>query len=454
MDQPKLERLLRLMKLLTANTTYNVDQLAERLQMSRRTVYRYIDTFREAGFVIKKSGDCIRLDKESPHFRDISQLVHFTEEEAVILKNTIENIDDTNMLKQNLKRKLYSVYDNKTLADTVVRGKNAPNIRRLIEAIEQERQAVLHGYLSAHGGGVRDRRVEPFAFTTNYVQVWCYDLESHTNKLFKTSRIGSVELSEAAWEHQEAHSEGFIDAFRMHGGARRRVRLELGTLAYNLLCEEYPLAERDVKPLGRGRWSLDTEVAGMAGVGRFVVGLLDDIRIVDSPELTGYIREYIAANTPKMYIFHYISTNFESKPHETKSPPDDRRAVPRTRRRIVLPASSGPAGKSLRRTRLAERSRSRTDGAEHRKPHAREREFPDRIVDRQQLAGDADGDSRRRRRGAGTTPRHRPVPARGGGHGTRDDGRQRGQPRLRARGLGRLCDPGPGRKMAQHRQHG
>lgn len=53
------------MKLLTANTTYNVDQLAERLQMSRRTVYRYIDTFREAGFVIKKSGDCIRLDKES-----------------------------------------------------------------------------------------------------------------------------------------------------------------------------------------------------------------------------------------------------------------------------------------------------------------------------------------------------------------------------------------------------
>mgnify|MGYP005926850975 CR=1 FL=1 len=144
MDQPKLERLLRLMKLLTANTTYNVDQLAERLQMSRRTVYRYIDTFREAGFVIKKSGDCIRLDKESPHFRDISQLVHFTEEEAVILKNAIENIDDTNMLKQNLKRKLYSVYDNKTLADTVVRGKNAPNIRRLIEAIEQELEAAEH----------------------------------------------------------------------------------------------------------------------------------------------------------------------------------------------------------------------------------------------------------------------------------------------------------------------
>ena len=40
MDQPKLERLLRLMKMLTANTEYTIDDLAERLMMSRRTVYR------------------------------------------------------------------------------------------------------------------------------------------------------------------------------------------------------------------------------------------------------------------------------------------------------------------------------------------------------------------------------------------------------------------------------
>lgn len=293
MDQPKLERLLRLMKMLTANTTYNVDQLAERLHMSRRTVYRYIDTFREAGFVIKKSGDCIRLDKESPHFRDISQLVHFTEEEALILKSAIENIDDTNLLKQNLKRKLYTVYDNRTLADTVVRGKNAPNIRTLIEAIEQHRQVTLHGYQSAHGGEVRDRRVEPFAFTTNYVQVWCYDPEDGACKLFKTSRIGSVTLADEAWQHEAAHREGFIDAFRMHGERRIRVQLELGLLAYNLLCEEYPLAERDIRPAGRGRWLLDTEVAGMAGIARFAVGLLDDIRIIDAPELQAYIAEYL-----------------------------------------------------------------------------------------------------------------------------------------------------------------
>ncbi len=285
--------MLRLMKMMTANTSYSVDDMAERLDMSRRTIYRYIDTFREAGFVIKKSGNHIRLDKESPHFKDISQLVHFTEEEAVILKRAIESIDDTNMLKQNLKRKLYSVYDNKILADTIVQGSAAASVHTLIEAIENRRQVTLHDYRSAHGSAVRDRQVEPFAFTTNYVQAWCYDCESHSCKLFKLSRIGSVELLDKEWQHAQEHKKGFIDIFRMNGGDERyHIKLSLGLLARNLLVEEYPLAESYLTEAD-GRWILDTEVANYTGVTRFVVGLLDDIRIIDSPDLEAHIARYV-----------------------------------------------------------------------------------------------------------------------------------------------------------------
>lgn len=293
MDQPKIERLLRLMKLLTANSSYSVDELAERMSTSRRTIYRYIDTFRQAGFVIKKRGEYIRLDKESPYFKDISQLVHFTQEEAIILRRAIENIDDTNLLKHNLKSKLYSVYDSGVLADTVVKGKNSSNVHTLIEAIEQQQSARLIGYQSAHGGVVRDRSVEPFAFTTNYVQVWCYDLEDGVCKLFKLSRIGRVELSEQPWRFAAEHREGFIDIFRINSGSPKRVKLELGILSYNLLLEEYPLAERDITELGGDRYLLDTLVSTYRGVGRFVVGLLDDIKIIDTPEFEEYLRNYI-----------------------------------------------------------------------------------------------------------------------------------------------------------------
>ena len=299
MDQPKIERVLRLMKMLTANTSYTVDDMAERLDMSRRTIYRYIDTFREAGFVIKKSGNCIRLDKESPHFKDISQLVHFTEEEAVILKRAIESIDDTNLLKQNLKRKLYSVYDNKILADTIVRGNNADTVHALINAIEEQRQVVLRSYRSSHGGAVRDRLVEPFAFTTNYVQIWCFDTDSKSCKLFKLSRIDSVEVTGTGWKYADKHEKGFIDVFRMNGSERHTIRLSLGLLSRNLLIEEYPLAEQHLTPFGNERWMLDTEVASYAGVARFVVGLMDDIKIVDTPELEQYLANYVVKFWPQ-----------------------------------------------------------------------------------------------------------------------------------------------------------
>ena len=284
--------MLRLMKMLTANVEYSVDDLAARLDMSRRTIYRYIDTFREAGFVVKKSGNCIRLDKASPHFKDISQLVHFTEEEAVILRRAIESIDDTNLLKQNLKHKLYSVYDSRTLADTVVKGRNAGNVHAIIDAIENRRQVVLRDYQSSKTR--RDRRVEPFSFTTNYVNIWCFDIESQQCKIFKTARIGSVEATDTEWQYEDAHKEGFIDIFRMIGEHRTRVRLKLGRLAHNLLIEEYPLSEKFITPHPDGQhWTLDTEVADMQGVGRFVIGLLDDICIIDSPQLAAYIAEYL-----------------------------------------------------------------------------------------------------------------------------------------------------------------
>ena len=59
MDQPKLERLLRILMMLIENTTYTIPQLAQRLETSERTIYRYIDTFRDAGFLINREGEVV-----------------------------------------------------------------------------------------------------------------------------------------------------------------------------------------------------------------------------------------------------------------------------------------------------------------------------------------------------------------------------------------------------------
>ena len=295
MDQPKIERVLRLMKLMTGHINYTVEELAEKLDTSPRSIYRYIDTFKDAGFVVHKlEGGVYKLGKESRYFKEISQLIHFTDEEAHVVNQLIESLDNTNMLKQNLRRKLSSVYNCISLADSVVKGKNAVNVNALIEAIGERKQVILARYASSHTGVVRDRRVEPFGFTTNYVQVWCYDIEDGKTKLFNTARIGSVELLDSEWQHSDSHEEVYLDVFRISGTSLTRVELDMGLLSRNLLVEEYPLAERDIRASGEGRWRLSTEVCGYAGVGRFVMGLLEDIRIVESPGLEAYIREKLS----------------------------------------------------------------------------------------------------------------------------------------------------------------
>lgn len=290
MDQPKIERMLRLLKLLTANNRYTISDLANRLQTSDRTIYRYIDSFREAGFVIKKQGDITRIDKSSPYFKDISQLVHFTEEEAYILKSAIENIDENNLLKQNLKRKLYSVYNYKILAETVVKGKNAENVNHLIDAMENEQQVVLENYSSANSKNVRNRIVEPFGFTTNYIQIWAYESSSSENKLFKLSRIENVKISNTVWQNKDKHKKGHMDLFRISSFKQYPVKLKMGLRAATLLIEEYPLSERELIRITDNEWILQTNVCSFEGVGRFVTGLLEDIQIIDSPEFECFIR--------------------------------------------------------------------------------------------------------------------------------------------------------------------
>ncbi len=293
MDQPKIERMLRLMMMLTANTKYTVEELAQKLDTSPRTIYRYIDTFKEAGFMVMKSGPYFKLDKRSRYFKDISQLIHFTEEEAYILNSAIESIDPTNAIKQNLKAKLASVYDFRMLAECVVKGEIAKNVNAIIEAIEEKKQIVLKDYTSAHSKKVSDRLVEPLSFTTNYIQVWAYEISSGRNKLFKVSRIGSVELLSSSWEFEDEHKEGLMDLFRINSFQQIPVKLKLGLRAASLLVEEYPLGEKYLLPVKGDplHFILDTWVCGYEGIGRFVLGLLDDIEILEGEGLKEFLKE-------------------------------------------------------------------------------------------------------------------------------------------------------------------
>lgn len=294
MDQPKIERMLRLMKMMAGNRNYTIDELAEKLGTSYRSIYRYIDTFKDCGFVVNKvRSNVYKLGKLPKSYVELKNLIYFSEEEAYVVNGLINSLDATNMLKANLKKKLSAVYDSTSIVKYVQKSEVAEHIEQLGEAIRTKKKVILKAYESAHSQEVADRFIEPFELTTNCIDVWGFDLEKQENRVFKISRIGKVCLLQDSWSNEESHQTSKTDCFRISGFTQTPIKLELSLMAKNLLIEEYPLAEIDLRHED-DKWILETNVSGMEGVGRFVIGLASDVRVIDSPELKTYIKTFVS----------------------------------------------------------------------------------------------------------------------------------------------------------------
>lgn len=291
MDQPKIERLLRLMQYLSGNVYYTIDDLSEKLELSRRTIYRYIDTFKDAGFVVQKTNDGIfRMANTRNSDIDLSKIVYFSEEEAFVVNSLIDSLDDTNVLKRELKLKLSAVYEATNIGKYTINKGASKTIGDLAAAIKNKRTVVLHRYSSSSSNKVKDYQVEPYSFTTNYMDIWAFDVNDMQNKTFKVARIGEVEVLENGWVNESAHQEEPTDSFRSHSNQAFHVKLKLTQVAKNRMVEEFPLTAREIRQDDDG-WYYEGDVRSMEGIGRFVLGLPEHITILEGKEVQQYVKE-------------------------------------------------------------------------------------------------------------------------------------------------------------------
>lgn len=291
MDQPKIERLLRLMQYLSGNTYYTLDELSEKLKMSRRTLYRYIDTFRNAGYAVQRINEGVyRMAKMRNSDMDLSKIVYFSEEEAFVVNSLIDALDDTNVMKHELKLKLSAVYEASNLGKYTINKGVSRTISNLASAIKNKKAVVLRHYSSSRSNTVKDYQVEPFVFTTNYLDVWAFDVNDKQNKTFKVARIGEVEVLEKEWVNESAHQEEPTDSFRSHSNQTFHVKLKLTQVAKNRMVEDFPLAAREIIQ-DKDAWYYEGDVRSMEGIGRFVLSLPEHVTILEGEELLLFVKE-------------------------------------------------------------------------------------------------------------------------------------------------------------------
>ena len=277
---------------MASKADYTIEEIAERLGMTSRSIYRYIDTLRKSGFAVeKRKPNLYKLIRIPNSSVNLNNLVYFSHEEAFLIHSLIQNLQATNSLKISLLKKLSTVYNVVNIAELFIDKDSSSHIEELGNAIRNKQQVILHDYESAHSHSVSDRYIEPFAFTTNYIDVWGYDIQKQVNRVFKIARIGSVENLKDKWIYNDRHQQSMADCFRMNGTIPYNVTLSLTLRAKNLMIEEYPLASKDIIEKN-GNWLFSSEVYDLAGVGRFVLGLAGEVSIIDSPELKDYVRSY------------------------------------------------------------------------------------------------------------------------------------------------------------------
>lgn len=279
-DQAKIQRTLRLLMLLNSRKWQSAAEIRDRIGISGRTLYRYLNTLDDAGFWVERGDMGYRLAATGR--KHATGLLHFTPEEAALLYETMQHLHLGGKAGNRLLQKLHTLYDCHILARPLQQHvlQVAGHLR---EAIDTQVQVILRGYRSNNSYSIKDRLVEPYEMDAAGEAVWCYETDSSSNKQFKLSRIQAVVLTPQPWLHEAKHQSMFVDAFGFAAPAPlAHVQVWLSLKAANLLQEEYPDTRQDITELTYG-YMYSGAVASWRGIGRFVKGMEGDV-VVKEPE--------------------------------------------------------------------------------------------------------------------------------------------------------------------------
>jgi predicted DNA-binding transcriptional regulator YafY len=288
--QTKLLRLFQIIAVLKTGR-WTIKSLADRFDTSERTIYRYIKLLEEIELLIEKDFDGKYFIHSSQDELGTSE---FTLEEMKLIKKLIQTEVDNNPLKELLLKKLSLNSELDKVPNLIVHARRGKLVEQLSQAIKDKKQLVLRNYHSANSSEITDRLVESIGFGDNYQTVVALDTKDKQTKQFKIDRIGEIVETGNDFKFESQHQKAATDIFGMTGGKSTWITLNLRMRSFLLLREEHPLALPYIEKSDEGHYKFHGPVSNLDGIGRFVMGLLDEIEVIGPPEFTQYIKSKIS----------------------------------------------------------------------------------------------------------------------------------------------------------------
>ncbi|MCO5286806.1 MAG: WYL domain-containing protein [Chitinophagaceae bacterium] len=293
MKENRSYRVLKMLVLLAGNRYYSLQELMEKYENSERNIHRDLALIEECGFALERDKRGYRLQQTgNKNVKTLSGLLHFTEEEAAILYQTLLKLEGDSAVKETLRKKMNVFYDLKVI-ELLRQRDDLAKIQVIRDSIVEKKQVRFKAYRSSHSGSIEDRVVEVFDFLEDYSSAWCYDCESHSCKQFKMSRIETVELLPGGWRYEAHHKKFFTDIFRFSAEKPVcTVEMALSLKAYNFLIELYPSGRELIKREGN-KYRLKVPIADYEGISIFVLGMLEEVEIHKPVRYKKYLQERV-----------------------------------------------------------------------------------------------------------------------------------------------------------------
>ena len=290
-ETSKIERLLKLILFLDLSFPRSKKECIEYLEITDSTFYEYIKLLRCTGFDVPQKNGYYWIDVLDSENELLARLLHFNEEEAYLLSKAIKQLDVALPVAARLYRKLIKLFDNDQLLSSVVRKQESEIVKNLEKAKTEKKQILLVNYASGNSNTIKNRLVEPFEFKHEFNLVWAYDVQEQACRQFKISRIEDTQPTSLGWKHEREHQCLPIDVFRNTGELIYRVQFIMTLRAYNLLIEEYPLAEKQCIKTSVGQFLFDATIAKLEGAARFVLGLANEIEVIGNTDFIEFLKE-------------------------------------------------------------------------------------------------------------------------------------------------------------------
>lgn len=206
----KIERLIAIIMLLLERDVVPTSELAEKLEVSRRTIFRDIDTLNIAGMPIMVTRGSTggvslmksyKVDKKLFTPKDVQSLITSLQSYNQLLENkeianTLTKLqsmtEENDLLKQNINYQNFSIDLEPNQGNRSLRI-----LLKVIETAMNNKRYLLFNYTDKSGDGT-SRKVEPYkvVFKESSWYLQAFSIERNDYRIFKLARMSDVQLSE------------------------------------------------------------------------------------------------------------------------------------------------------------------------------------------------------------------------------------------------------------------